>query len=530
MHAHKSNPLALAKIMTSWVWNSLLPRDHGPAPKNVYDVPKALTGECGWRDYFLETIFAEIGVEHRRANFGKVPFQTGHTATELFINGKWMFFDATYGTYFTKKGSDIPLSIEEARNNWPNVDIKQSDLPGWTGKFTDLKTISPSAYSTVHDSIAQVPFSIYDYEGIVCGEYNSLYFGPISTYYVDGKSPKVPTPDRSWKVKYDTHKASNWSKLVNFYDGNKKLYAQHVLYDNKTQRFVELSRDKDEAAAKKTSFVTEKNILEYEVIRNKDGTLRTIEYDKALYEKWSSRDTFYYKNLDHQFIKNDDGSSWYFEADDLNQQSWTSYQDTYDPTGTTVKTSIAYDDGTLIDIDWQSGTPIPSKERSDLVLGTSNNDQLAGSDSNDIIIGHSGNDLMYGSAGQDFMLGGAGSDTLNGGLGGDIFFGGKGADTFVWDGIADIDIWRNSTDIIKDFSRKEGDLIDLHLLDASTVRSGNQAFTFIGAENFSAPGQIRYIHKGNDTYLLLNTDKDSSPEGVIVLSGIMDPKASWFSL
>ena len=49
-------------------------------------------------------------------------------------------------------------------------------------------------------------------------------------------------------------------------------------------------------------------------------------------------------------------------------------------------------------------------------------------------------------------------------------------------------------DVISDFSSAQGDKIDLSTLDASTLASGNQAFTFIGAGYFSfnVPGMVRF--------------------------------------
>lgn len=57
-----------------------------------------------------------------------------------------------------------------------------------------------------------------------------------------------------------------------------------------------------------------------------------------------------------------------------------------------------------------------------------------------------GNDTLYGGAGNDLIIGGAGNDTLYGGTGSDTFKYLKG---------------ENGTDAIKDFSRHEGDVIDI---------------------------------------------------------------------
>lgn len=98
-----------------------------------------------------------------------------------------------------------------------------------------------------------------------------------------------------------------------------------------------------------------------------------------------------------------------------------------------------------------------------------------------------GNDVLDGAAGNDILYGQGGDDTLIGGTGSDILFGGTGEDTFVWgktlkldatgrpevdgtgkptgaliaNGTNDAD---GSTDIIKDFNKDDGDILDAKAL------------------------------------------------------------------
>ena len=47
--------------------------------------------------------------------------------------------------------------------------------------------------------------------------------------------------------------------------------------------------------------------------------------------------------------------------------------------------------------------------------------------------------------------------------------------------------------MIKDFSRSQGDVIDLSGIDANTKAGGNQSFSFIGSKGFSGDaGDLRY--------------------------------------
>ena len=54
-------------------------------------------------------------------------------------------------------------------------------------------------------------------------------------------------------------------------------------------------------------------------------------------------------------------------------------------------------------------------------------------------------------------------------------------------------------DVIYDFSSAQADKIDISAIDARTAVSGNQAFTFIGAAEFSKKaGERRYLRKDSE--------------------------------
>lgn len=108
----------------------------------------------------------------------------------------------------------------------------------------------------------------------------------------------------------------------------------------------------------------------------------------------------------------------------------------------------------------------------DLLLGTDGAETIDGAAGADIILPGAGDDTVFGGAGADLIVGEAGADRLAGGSGADRIvaahqageavdlFGGSEADRFIIapreaDGALDLDV------TIADFSRIEGDLIDL---------------------------------------------------------------------
>ncbi|WP_298919673.1 hypothetical protein [uncultured Nostoc sp.] len=143
------------------------------------------------------------------------------------------------------------------------------------------------------------------------------------------------------------------------------------------------------------------------------------------------------------------------------------------------------------------------------VKGGNGNDILNAGSGKDTLFGENGNDILSGGAGNDILTGGAGNDTLAGGTGTDILTGGAGNDVFKFSSVSDSAVV--GRDLITDFvgnGKLPGDQIDLSTIDADSTKLGNQAFTFIGAAAFSAPGQLRY----SGGILQASTDADRSPE------------------
>ncbi|QRM54805.1 calcium-binding protein [Sinorhizobium sp. BG8] len=128
----------------------------------------------------------------------------------------------------------------------------------------------------------------------------------------------------------------------------------------------------------------------------------------------------------------------------------------------------------------------------DTLIGTFGRNTLNGGSGHDELDGLGGNDLLIGGNGDDDLFGGSGNDILRGDRGNDILQGNSGADYFDFNSIAD-SVVGSRRDVIEDFSRSQGDYIDLRGIDADTTYRGNQAFDYIGSSNFSGTaGELRY--------------------------------------
>jgi len=176
----------------------------------------------------------------------------------------------------------------------------------------------------------------------------------------------------------------------------------------------------------------------------------------------------------------------------------------------------------------------------DTLNGGSGNDTLNGGSGNDTLNGGSGNDILNGGTGNDTLNGGTGNDTLIGGSGNDILVGGLGKDTMS-DGTGD-DIYRYFStsespvgaqrDVILDFSRGF-DKLDLSSIDANLNIGGNQAFTFIGNNNFTGTkGEVRFYTSGSTLFVQadIHGDGNTIANMEIQLNGLTSIAAGDFIL
>ncbi len=131
-------------------------------------------------------------------------------------------------------------------------------------------------------------------------------------------------------------------------------------------------------------------------------------------------------------------------------------------------------------------------------LGEQGDDTITGNDLQNVISGGIGNDTIAGAAGQDFLFGDAGKDNIDGGDDIDSIYGGAGKDRLTGGGDGDSFIYSVVTDsrsgaardVITDF--RSADDIDLTAIDAK-IGGGNQAFKFIGAQDFHrSAGELRF--------------------------------------
>ena len=125
-----------------------------------------------------------------------------------------------------------------------------------------------------------------------------------------------------------------------------------------------------------------------------------------------------------------------------------------------------------------------------VMLGNSGRNTLDGGQGRDELRGGEENDFLFGGANDDTLFGDGGVDRLVGSTGADKLTGGAGADTFEFRAPDDSGFKGAAADEILDFSAAQADKIDLSQIDANSLVTGDQAFTFIGNNNaFSGAGR-----------------------------------------
>ena len=374
--AHASDPLDLAKTLVAWEWTSWHAFSApGFVPHDVHDLATTLYGACGWRDLLLKSIFTDIGIPAREVLLFNVPIQGGHTATELFINGKWMFFDGTFGTYFVAKAGGAPLSIAEARAAWTDVVVQQCTLAGWTGKIADPSTINPAAFAATTDQFLTNP-GLPGRDDVFAGEATTLYVSPDAQIAVATSQgwtfTSIGAGTRSWAQLSDVTGTSDWSTTTNYYDQFHRLEEQYQVLD--------------------------------------DGRTRYIEYDPTNSQPWSTITTvlvdIYYEQQRQTVY--DDGSKIVDHYDVVESGSahgavaWDRYRDSFGSHGAIQSTLMTFDDGSTEFIDWTKANHVSAAPAGSTTFGSA---------APDLMLGSSGNNVFIGGAGLDRMEGGAGNDT-----------------------------------------------------------------------------------------------------------------------
>ncbi|MBM6583183.1 VCBS domain-containing protein [Microvirga sp. BT689] len=139
----------------------------------------------------------------------------------------------------------------------------------------------------------------------------------------------------------------------------------------------------------------------------------------------------------------------------------------------------------------------------DTVYGTANAETIKAGDGNDWVHGGAGNDTLLGEVGNDTLIGGAGADTLTGG---------SGKDTYVFESVSDSVNQVGQYDRISDFSRAQGDRVDLSALGLITWNGKGGALGGGVASAWYAPG-------GGGAILFVDRDGNGSAEMRIDLWG-----------
>jgi hypothetical protein len=158
-------------------------------------------------------------------------------------------------------------------------------------------------------------------------------------------------------------------------------------------------------------------------------------------------------------------------------------------------------------------------------------DVMKGLGGEDILKGAGGPDKLFGGNDHDMLYGGADDDDVRGGRGKDVLRGGTGLDTFFF-AKGDTGNIQATADTIADLHPTHrhfsggiglpvlGDKIDLSAIDADRHANGDQAFTFIGQDDFHhTAGELRYDRGKSDTWIYGDTDGNAQADLVLHVDG-----------
>lgn len=148
MSKWRRSELDKALYLNAWIYGSLALSIKNRTNDTTDVSLEQLNGACGHRDNLFREVAEAAGWKSRRVGFHDVPIQIAHVGTEVFVDGKWRFFDPTFGMYITSADDhqDI-LSIQEARYKYPHVKVHRTNQAPFAGKW--LKKVDMA--STVFD-------------------------------------------------------------------------------------------------------------------------------------------------------------------------------------------------------------------------------------------------------------------------------------------------------------------------------------------------------------------------------------------
>jgi Ca2+-binding RTX toxin-like protein len=195
--------------------------------------------------------------------------------------------------------------------------------------------------------------------------------------------------------------------------------------------------------------------------------------------------------------------------------------------------------------DWQANI-LRGDEGPDVLYGAANSDTIYYATSpaavrvdlstNSASGGHAEGDTLvsvenvFATAFDDTLIGDSASNTLVGWIGRDILTGNGGNDIFRWSALGESGTTAATRDVVTDFWRVHGDLLDVSGIDARPDLPGDQAFSFIGYLAFSAAGQLRYSFDGlGNTIVELRTEATGT-QMQIQLTGTLFLEAGDFVL
>jgi Ca2+-binding RTX toxin-like protein len=137
---------------------------------------------------------------------------------------------------------------------------------------------------------------------------------------------------------------------------------------------------------------------------------------------------------------------------------------------------------------------------------------------------------MDGGKGDDSLSGDVGNDQLTGGIGKDSLEGGDDADRFIFTKVSESAAGANHDSIV-DFSRSEGDKIDLEQIDADTTQGGNQAFHLGGGAFNNEAGELIVFNDGGGHRVIQgDVNGDGVADFEIFLDGTPNVKPGDFEL
>ncbi len=122
----KMNQVELTKKLNAMVYNFCKNPGKNTVVSDINSLFEVCETACGGRSYVLRGLLAVYGIDSKYQNIYNIPIQGNHSTVEVKLRESLVFFDPTFGTFFTRNNiNDTPMSLDDVKFSFDAKELPQ---------------------------------------------------------------------------------------------------------------------------------------------------------------------------------------------------------------------------------------------------------------------------------------------------------------------------------------------------------------------------------------------------------------------